>query len=465
VIDNTPPEISSVFTGRTWIGLGDKFYVDAEVDDNSLHWERICKPIKCFVRVVDNKGKQGYLEGQLQMEEGVPKCSGFVTVNDTFYEAQAQLWVDAIDGAGNNASERKLEPIGIDNSKMISLTGVNESAWYKEDQWINNVVATVDSSKFGEVTSCSVDISGVSPENNLTHSGNQCIGSISIPHLSDGEKKLKVTATNINGKTVSDSVNIRIDNTPPEKIILSPINETYISTDIPIIINATDPLSGVKNVSFRVVKDAWLLFNLIPIPGTAYDSGWISTTFNGTTWNYTFNASDLTPGETYYFGSMVCDNAGNCIDPVSYTITIERPTTEQPSSTGSSSSGSSGSSGIVGGSLNGAANIDRGTPKVMTTNGVVQTSQITQPSKSCSPSWICGSWSLCVYGKQTRTCVDENNCAENSKKETQDCTSPSNTSPITGFLTLFNSLGVDAVIIASFVIFIIVTILKSRKYI
>jgi hypothetical protein len=322
VIDNTPPEISSVFTGRTWIGLGDKFYVDAEVDDNSLHWERICKPIKCFVRVVDNKGKQGYLEGQLQMEEGVPKCSGFVTVNDTFYEAQAQLWVDAIDGAGNNASERKLEPIGIDNSKMISLTGVNESEWYREDQWINNVVATVDSSKFGEVTSCSIDISGVSPENNLTHSGNQCIGSIRIPHLSDGEKKLKVTATNINGKIVSDSVNIRIDNTPPEKVILSPINETYISTDIPIIINATDPLSGVKNVSFRVVKDAWLLFNLIPIPGTAYDSGWISTTFNGTTWNYTFNASDLTPGETYYFGSMVCDNVGNCKDPPSYTIVI-----------------------------------------------------------------------------------------------------------------------------------------------
>jgi hypothetical protein len=323
VIDNTPPTISSVFTGRTWIGLGDKFYVDAEVDDNSVHFEEVCKPLKCFVRIVDNAGKEGYLEGELEFVNDVLKCAGFVTVNDTFYEAQAQLWVDAIDGAGYMASERKLEPIGIDNARMISITGVNESQWFKGGQWINNVVATVDSSKFGEVTSCSASISGVSPENTLVPVDNTCVGNIRIPYdISDGEKNLTVYATNINGKIISDTINVRIDNTAPNKQILSPTNGTYVSTEIPVILNVTDELSGVYNASFRVVKDPLTIFGLITIPGTGYDSGWISTAFNGTTWNYTFNASDLVPGETYYFLSMVCDNVGNCQDPLSYTILI-----------------------------------------------------------------------------------------------------------------------------------------------
>jgi hypothetical protein len=54
----------------------------------------------------------------------------------------------------------------------------------------------------------------------------------------------------------------------------------------------------------------------------------------------------LTPGDKYYFLPYVCDNAGNCEDPVSYTITIATPA-PVPQSTGGSIGGGGG--GYVGG--------------------------------------------------------------------------------------------------------------------
>jgi len=181
---------------------------------------------------------------------------------------------------------------------------------------ITNVTATVSGSTFGTITKCSVDISGTSPENTLTPSGNKCIGNIKIPSdISDGNKKLTITATNINNKQTNSSVNIRIDNNPPVKTVLSPRNDTYYSTEIPIIVNITDEFSGPKNGTYRIVQDPWKLFGFIPIPGTDYDSGDISLTFNGTTWNDDFNTDPLASGRTYYMSVVVCDNAGNCNKP------------------------------------------------------------------------------------------------------------------------------------------------------
>jgi hypothetical protein len=549
IVDNTPPEISSVFAGRLWIGLGDKFYVDAEVDDNSVHFEEMCKPLKCYVRIVDNAGKDAYLEGQLEFYEGVLKCAGFVTVNDTFYEAQAQLWVDAIDGAGNKGSAKKLEPIGIDNSRMIDITGVDSENWFRGGQWINGVVATVDSSIFGEVKSCSVSISGVSPENTLQPMGNNCSGNIRIPtDISDGEKTLTIKATTVNLKEVEDSVNIRIDNEAPDKIIISPTNGTYYSTDIPIILNVTDELSGVKNASFRVIKDPLVIFGLITIPGTDYDSGWISTAFNGTTWNYTFNASNLTPGETYYFLSLVCDNAGNCQDPLSYTIRLilDRTPPSWPllskvivtsspydkdgdvilgwsaaydangvdhydikingilmktttgtaytftsladgyyeftvipvdkiGNRGTGITGSttvdrdcavdvtctpSGNSGSSGTSYSSGPSYSSGTSQSSTSTTTTTEETPTQPEQQCIPYWLCGSWSSCINGEQTRKCVDKNSCIDTSKTETQDC--ETQVVPATGLLTLINSPAGYAVT-GLFMLFIILAALSRTK--
>jgi len=561
VIDNTPPTISSVFTGRNWIGFGDKFYVDAEINDNSAQFEQVCGPLKCLVRIVDNAGKTGYLQGELEFVQGVSKCVGFVTVNDTFYEAQAKLWVDAIDGSGNNASARKLEPIGIDNARNMSITGVNESQWFKGGQWINGVVATVNPSVFNEVTSCSVSISGVSPENTLQPIGNNCSGNIRIPtDISNGVKDLIIRATNINGNlVVSDTVNVRIDNDAPDKQIISPTNGTYISTQIPIIINATDSLSGIYNVSFRIVKDPLVLLGLITIPGTGYDSGWILTAFNGTTWNYTFNASNLTAGETYYFLSMVCDNAGNCQDPLSYTILIvDRTPPSWPigstltidaspydkdgniilgwdeaydnrgidhyeisvnygglnritvgtaytftnladgyyvfsvvpvdksgnrgtamtgsttvdrscvvdgtcTSSGSGSSSSGGSS--VGSSYSGGSSqpAQTNSESAGTDGTITPTDDTTQV---CIPYWSCSGWSACKDGKQTRKCIDKNNCIKTMKTETQDCkagTAAANSiSPLTGLFAAVNS-PVGYAAVASSLIFLVIIILSKSK--
>ena len=158
--------------------------------------------------------------------------------------------------------------------------------------------------------------------------GNICTGGIRIPSdISDGFKKLTVIATNINEKKLNDTVNIQIDNNPPYKEVLSPTNDTIYSTEIPIVVNSTDIYSGSKNGTYRIVKDAWRLFGLIPIPGTDYDSGEISLTFNGTTWNDYFNTSPLESGQTYYMAVTVCDNAGNCVDPViKFTIDKTSPT-------------------------------------------------------------------------------------------------------------------------------------------
>lgn len=43
----------------------------------------------------------------------------------------------------------------------------------------------------------------------------------------------------------------------------------------------------------------------------------------------------------------------------------------------------------------------------------------------CAPSWLCGNWSTCVNGEQTRDCVDQNNCGTDLNKppETAACDS------------------------------------------
>lgn len=51
----------------------------------------------------------------------------------------------------------------------------------------------------------------------------------------------------------------------------------------------------------------------------------------------------------------------------------------------------------------------------------------------CTPSWQCTSWSVCVSGVQTRTCVDNNNCNDNTTMPvlSQNCTMPP-TGPVNG---------------------------------
>ncbi len=67
--------------------------------------------------------------------------------------------------------------------------------------------------------------------------------------------------------------------------------------------------------------------------------------------------------------------------------------------------------------VNGVSYID-------TSDGYITVSSATS---TCTPSWICGSWSTCANGQQTRTCSDENSCGVTIDKPaiTQVCETPS----------------------------------------
>jgi hypothetical protein len=304
--DLTPPQVLYVFSGNDWVGLGTTFYVDSKIIDDSA----ICIAPKCLVKIIDNQNKVGYLQGNLTYDLSIQKCRGFVTVNDTFHESSAKLVVEVWDGAGHYNSSYTL--IGIDNSMMTSISGVNTSLWYRGGDWLNNVTATVGGT-FGNLKECLVDINNVKPEHSLLPSDNKCSGNIRIPsNLTDGNEKLTITAININNNPINGTLNIRIDNNPPFNEVISPTNDTIYGLQIPIIVNSSDENSGVKNGTYRIVQDPWRLFGLIPIPGTDYDSGWIQLTFNGTTWNDNFNTAPLQSGRTYYLSLIMCDNAGNC---------------------------------------------------------------------------------------------------------------------------------------------------------
>jgi hypothetical protein len=308
--DILTPQVLYVFSGNDWIGYGDTFYVDSKIIDDTAD----CIAPRCLVKITDNQDKTAYIDSHLQYDAEIQKCRGYVTVNDTFHESSAWLIIDVWDAANHYNTSRTL--VGIDNSKIIEITGVNTSQWYKGGDWLNGVTATT-SGTFGSIERCFVDISGISPENTVIPLGNNCMGNIKIPSdISDGPKKLTIKAVNINGRIVNDSVNIQVDNSPPTKNIISPKNDTSYGSQIPVVVSINDQSSGSKNGTYRIVQDPWKLFGFIPIPGTDYDSGWISLVFNGTTWNSNFDTSPLSSGRTYYLAVNVCDNAGNCVDPV-----------------------------------------------------------------------------------------------------------------------------------------------------
>ncbi|MEM5772994.1 MAG: fibronectin type III domain-containing protein [Candidatus Aenigmatarchaeota archaeon] len=326
-LDNTNPSVYDVFIGKLWIGYGDTFYVDAELRDNSLtsEYKEVCEIPYCYVKIVDNAGKVGYLQGKLEYDGNIRKCAGFVTVNDTFYEAHAELWVVAYDAADNKDYAKYEDFIGIDNAKVSEITGIDGSVWYEAGQWIYDVVATVDSSKFSAVKSCSVDVSGLSAEHTLTPEGNQCKGDIRIPvGISEGTKKLTITIITINDKTVSASVNIRIDNTPPTKTIFQPV-PAYYSTVLPINVSVVDELSGVDDskVYFNITHKECILFWCWDVN----DISDILDNSNKPFYNYTVNITSLEEGVKYSLSITACDNLDHCIDPsVEFMIDRTPPT-------------------------------------------------------------------------------------------------------------------------------------------
>jgi len=75
--------------------------------------------------------------------------------------------------------------------------------------------------------------------------------------------------------------------------------------------------------------------------------------------------------------------------------------------------------------------------------------------KDCKQSWDCVEWSLCINGKQTRTCSDLNNCGVDTKKPkvSQDCTQKPavkmQANNLDGPVNIFLTLGNGAIVTTS----------------
>ncbi|MEM5855651.1 MAG: hypothetical protein QW472_05055, partial [Candidatus Aenigmatarchaeota archaeon] len=314
-VDNTKPKVLWVFSGKDWVGYGTTFYVAGKVEDNSLAWPftEICEPeIICAARIVDNKGKESVLEGSLTFNREIGKCTGFVTVNETFDESPAELYVDAWDNAGNYGDNTSTL-IGIDNTPPIKVsfeTNPEQGSTIKSGQRIWYRI-TFEQDMSGIASPCYISINETRWDASPIV-GNECSGYYDVPSgLEDGVVKFMLKVQDEAGNWLEDSINFILDNTPPTIELLQPGEGPYDSL-VPIEINITDELSPIasETVQYRIFEppawySPWLcLFGICP-----YDSGWLTATYNSATGTYQdiFNATELEEGKTYFLSIRGCD--------------------------------------------------------------------------------------------------------------------------------------------------------------
>ncbi|MFH0929391.1 MAG: putative metal-binding motif-containing protein [Candidatus Aenigmatarchaeota archaeon] len=79
----------------------------------------------------------------------------------------------------------------------------------------------------------------------------------------------------------------------------------------------------------------------------------------------------------------------------------------------------------------------------------------------CLEDWTCSNWSVCLGGKQKRTCVDQNDCDTvfNKTAEMQECVE---ILPITGLFAFMTS-PLFGVIVSAFVVFLILFLWRRKK--
>ncbi|MFH8086875.1 MAG: hypothetical protein QW609_03585, partial [Candidatus Aenigmatarchaeota archaeon] len=331
-VDNLGPQVKWVFSGKDWVGYGTTFYVAAEVTDNSLTnpwFTEICEPeIICAARIVDNKGKESVLEGSLTFNREIGKCTGFVTVNETFDESPANLYVDAWDNAGNYGDNTSTL-IGIDNTPPVKVsfeTNPGQGSIIKSGQRIWYRI-TFEQDMSGILSPCYISINETRWDASPII-GNECSGYYDVPFgLPDGVVKFVIKVQDEAGNWLNDSINFMVDNSPPKIELLQPLHEDTYDSLVPIEINITDEISPIasETVQYRVFEPpAWYspiycFFGICP-----YDSGWRTATYNSTTGTYQdlFNASELEEGKFYFLSIRGCDSL---YDPVLFTVNSVDP--------------------------------------------------------------------------------------------------------------------------------------------
>jgi len=348
-VDNTKPHISWVFSGKDWVGYGTTFYVAAEVSDNSFMFKEVCEPeIICSARIVDNLGKESALDGSLVFNKTIGKCTGFVTVNETFDESPANLYVDTWDNAGNY-KDNVYTIIGIDNTPPVKVsfeTNPGQDSPIKSEQriWYN---ITFKQDMSGIMSPCYISINETRWDASPII-GNKCSGYYDVPNgLSDGTVRFMLKVEDTAGNWLEDSINFGLDNSPPEKKILSPEDGGYYGVDLQINVSLKD-IAGVdtETVQYRIFEpEAW--WNFLCVIGVCpYSSGWLDLTLtegNQHDGNYTavFDTSGLTSGKTYMLQIIGCDvlyseqeiehakagiNTSHCSDPqIHFILDLDPP--------------------------------------------------------------------------------------------------------------------------------------------
>jgi hypothetical protein len=166
--------------------------------------------------------------------------------------------------------------------------------------------------------------------------------------LRDGSHKLTLYAMDRKFNKGNASTIMMVDNTPPEKTIISPLGNETFGQIIPIEIHALD-LTGVKpsTVQYRIFEDIASLFG-VPLGPEKYDSGWrllpmLSGNAQDGAYGVDFNSTfeGLQDGKTYFMRVRLCDalftgtlpNGAelpeHCSDPeITFKIDLAGPSTD-----------------------------------------------------------------------------------------------------------------------------------------
>jgi hypothetical protein len=308
-VDNSKPWIYWVFSGKDWVGYGTTFYVAAEVTDNSLtspSFKEICEPeITCVARIVDNTGKESVLDGSLTFDREIGKCTGFVTVNETFNESPANLYVDAWDNAGNYRDD-VYTLIGIDNTPPIKVTfytNPSATSFIKSGQRIFYNI-TLNENMSGLESTCFLSMDETSWDSSPIMDSS-CSGYYVVPTgLEDGAVQLILRVKDVAGNWLNDSINFMLDNSPPLMTIIQP-QPGYYNNWLPIEVNVTDWPAGVDDstVMFRIYHH-WGFWDFVDASGTLNNSA-------KPTYTYNVNISNLTESTQYHLGIKASDLLGH----------------------------------------------------------------------------------------------------------------------------------------------------------
>jgi hypothetical protein len=308
--------------------------------------------------------------GRVPYEDGV--CKGYLTIpEDTELTDTVFMVVKWVDKAGNERFGLALNPwlspitMNMEEKGLVSITEIFDSPVTSND--LLTVKATLSESGLNGNKECRGIIEKhesegttyiISYDGDVTGNavdGYQCIITGSLPDqsaISSGDYKFIVEYRLNDDWQIeligSDSFDFIVDNSPPEKTIISPEEGGTYGINLPISVSLKD-VAGIDTgtVKYRIFEPQAWWDNFMCIIGICpYSSGWLDLTltsgneYDGT-YEDAFDTSALSSGKTYILQIVGCDvlhddleldqvKAGmdtlHCSDPkISFVIDLDAP--------------------------------------------------------------------------------------------------------------------------------------------